>query len=91
MEWTGALATTTSLDSTLRILAVVGLFVWALLEGTVLDRPYPHSVVELYSIPFTRLLLLVLVVLSAIWCPRVGILAAASYVLLASDLNFFLR
>jgi fumarate reductase subunit D len=91
MDWTSALAGKGSVDSALRLSAVILLFVWALMEGSVLDRPYPHSLVELYSIPFTRLLLLVILVLSAIWCPTVGILAATSYILLASDLNFFLR
>lgn len=85
------LAPSSKTDGMLRIAIALALLLWSATEGLTLDKPYPPGLLELYSYPITRLLLLLFVALSAIWCPRVGIMAAVAYIVLAADLNFFLR
>ncbi len=89
MEWIQALAPSSQNDKYLRIVAVAFLFIWNLLVATHLEYPYPASLVDAYAIPLTRMFLLGLVVLSAMWCPSVGIMAAMAYVCLGADVLFF--
>lgn len=86
-----ALAPGSKTDGILRLAVSLVLLAWVAFQGMTLEAPYPHGIVELYAFPLTRLLLLLFVLLSAIWCPRVGIMAAVAYVMLSADLNFFLR
>ena len=89
MEWIQALAPTSEQDKYLRIVAVIFLFTWNWLIATHLENPYPLSLVDAYAIPLTRVFLLGLVILSAMWCPSVGIMAAMAYVCLGADVLFF--
>ncbi len=52
---------------------------------------YPHTLIDTYALPLTRLFLLALVLLAASWCPTVGILAALAYVFLGADTLFLTR
>jgi hypothetical protein len=54
-----------------------------------LETPYPTPLIEAYALPVTRILLLALVLLSAAWCPMVGVLMALAYVCLGADVLFF--
>jgi len=56
-----------------------------------METPYPPPLVEIYALPLTRLLLLLLVLVSAYWSPVVGILAAFAYVSLGADVIYFTR
>lgn len=85
------LAPSSKTDGVLRLVVAIGLLLWTTFEGLPLDKPYPPGLLHMYAFPLTRLLLLLFVALSAIWCPRVGIMAAVAYIVLAADLNFFLR
>ena len=75
----------------MRIGMVFLLFLWAVLIATRLETPYPESLVEAYALPATRVLLLGLVILAAIWSPTVGILAAFAFVCLGADVLFLTR
>ena len=90
MSWGSILSSSSKLDSVARVLAATVLLLWCVLEGTHLERPYSPDLVEFYSLPLTRLVLIAAVILLSIWCPRVGISAALAYAFLAADLNFFL-
>ena len=89
MEWIKALAPTSEKDKYMRIVAAIFLLIWNWLVSTHLEVPYPSSLVEAYATPLTRIGLLSLVILSAYWCPTVGILAAFAYVSLGADVLFF--
>lgn len=80
-----------SVDTNLKIGIILGLFLWNVLVSTRLETPYPESLVEVYALPFTRILLLTLVILSAVWCPTVGIMAALAFVCLGADVIFLTR
>ena len=76
-------------DRMLRATFVVLLLVWNVLVSTHMETPYPSLLIELYATPLTRIFLLGLVVLSAIWCPTVGVMAALAYISLGADTLFF--
>jgi hypothetical protein len=76
-----------SVDTSLKIGIVLCLFLWNIFVSSRLETPYP----EVYALPFTRVLLLALVILSAIWSPTVGIMAALAFVCLGADVIFLTR
>ena len=76
-----------SLDSILRLSAVVimALLIWN--YSLVYQSPYPEKLVELEQHPWWRALLVIAIVLGALWCPRVGVLLALAAVLYMSDVG----
>lgn len=80
-----------SVDTNLKIGIILCLFLWNVFVSTRLETPYPESLVEVYALPFTRVLLLGLVILSAVWCPTVGLMAALAFVCLGADVIFLTR
>ncbi len=88
MSWIDSLQPTSAQDKFLRLAAVAVLVLWNWHIGTSLQEPYPKPLVDAYSIPLTRFALLSFVVLAAMWCPSVGILAAFAYVALGADVMF---
>jgi hypothetical protein len=78
-------------ESVLCILLTVLLVVWNWQVATRIEIPYPPIVVDLYAIPLTRIALLALVTLSALWSPAVGMMAALAFVCLGADVIFFTR
>jgi len=79
------------LDNKLKLFVILALALWNLLVGTLVETPYPESLVELYAVPLTRIFLLGLVLVSAYWCPNVGIMAALAYICLGADVIFFTK
>ncbi len=88
MNWLEAILPSNSTDRMLRLGMILLLGLWNLFIGLRIEIPYPISLVEAYGIPLSRAFLLLLVVLSAAWCPTVGVLAALAYINLAGDVSF---
>ena len=80
-----------SVDTNLKVGIILCLFLWNVFVSTRLETPYPENLVEVYALPFTRVLLLGLVILSAVWCPTVGLMAALAFVCLGADVIFLTR
>jgi hypothetical protein len=80
-----------SLDNQMRIGMIFLFFLWNVLIATRLETPYPETLVEAYALPATRILLLGLVILAAVWSPTVGIMAAFAFVCLGADVLFLTR
>jgi len=89
MSWVDVLKPSDEVDKYLRLTVALFLFIFNVLIGTNLETPFPSLLVDAYSVPLTRIALLVLVLLSAYWCPSVGIMAALAYVSLGADVLFF--
>ena len=87
--WENMLTPYSKVDGYLRVGVAATLFFWLWFVGFHMETPYPPALIEAYALPLTRILLLLLVLTSAIWCPTVGILAALSYVCLGADVIFF--
>ncbi len=89
MSWIDVLQPSDKVDKYLRLSFAILLFCFNVVVATNLETPFPNLLVEAYSIPLTRIALLVLVLLSSMWCPSVGIMAALAYVSLGADVLFF--
>jgi hypothetical protein len=87
--WADSLASSTTLDKMMRLTVAATLIIWLWMVGTRIETPYPEILVDMYALPLTRVMLLVLVLAAASWCPTVGILAAMAYVCLGADVIFF--
>ena len=67
-------------DMFLRMIMVLALFGWNVVEGLSLRTPYPATMVALWDSPVWRMALLLAIWLGAEWCPRVGIMTALAVV-----------
>lgn len=75
----------TDLSNNLRLGITFILLLWNVFVSTNLETPYPSFLVDMYAIPITRLFLLATVLLTILWCPSAGIMAAFAYICLGSD------
>ena len=75
------------LDATARTLVTVSFFIWNLYEGSVFEAPYDKTLVKLYSFPLFRFTLVLLVLVSAYWCPRVGAMVALAVFFYFEDME----
>lgn len=74
------------LDASLRIIIILALLGWNVLEGLSLRTPYPVTMVKLWESPIWRISLLVAIWLGAEWCPRVGLMTALATVLYITNM-----
>ncbi len=88
-KWSSILEPQSTFDAKARVVIAGCLLLYNWLVATHLETPYPTALVEIYSVPLSRLLLVGLVLLSASWCPTVGILSALAYICLAADVVSF--
>lgn len=70
---------------------VVLLSLWNVLIATRMETPYPETMVELYALPFTRLLLLLVVIGLSMWDAQITILAALAFICLGADVIFLTK
>lgn len=70
---------------------VVLLSLWNVLIATRMETPYPETMVELYALPFTRLLLLLVVIGLSMWDAQIAILAALAFICLGADVIFLTK
>lgn len=70
---------------------IVLLSLWNVLVATRMETPYPESMVELYALPFTRLLLLLVVIALSMWDAQITILAALAFICLGADVIFLTK
>ena len=55
--------------------------------SSLMERPYHQKLAMLYLHPWWRILVLLLVLFAALWCPRVGIVTAFIAFLYLNDMN----
>jgi len=70
---------------------VVVLSLWNVLVATRMETPYPETMVELYALPFTRLLMLLVVIGLSMWDAQIAILAALAFICLGADVIFLTK
>jgi hypothetical protein len=75
------------IEATMQIIALFLIFVWLMLYGTVFEVPYPKQLVELHALPLWRLVLVILVLVAANWCPRVGLYTGLAVFFYLADLE----
>ena len=75
------------IDATARTIVTSLFFIWNLYEGSVFESPYDKTLVRLYSFPLFRFALVLLVLVAAYWCPRVGIMVALAVFFYMEDME----
>jgi len=64
------------LDKPLQGILVAALFLWNTVEGAIFENVYPVALVRLYKYPIWRVSVILLIILSADWCPYLALMLA---------------
>ena len=86
-NWPSFLSFQNTTDGLLRGVVVIIAAIVLVFYSTVFEQEYSKNLTDLYIAPWWRLLVALLVLTSAIWCPRVGILIALLVFFYLSDMN----
>lgn len=79
-----------TLDGATRLFVVAAVSILLIFYSTVFEVEYSTKLVELYLLPWWRLLIALLILAGAIWCPRVAIVTAALVVFYFADMHTLL-
>ena len=90
MKWPEMLTFSSTVDGASRLFVVAAVSILLLFYSTVFEVEYSTKVVELYLLPWWRLLIALLIVAGAIWCPRVAIVTAALVFFYFADMHTLL-
>jgi hypothetical protein len=85
--WPTFLSFQSNTDGVFRALAVFLALIVTVKYSAIFEEDYSKKLTDLYLAPWWRLLVVLLVLTSAIWCPRVGILVALIVFFYLSDMN----
>jgi len=55
--------------------------------SSLFEQEYHTKLIDLYVYPWWRILIIFLVITSALWCPRIGILVGLAVFFYLSDMN----
>ncbi len=86
-NWPAFLSFQGNTDGIFRALAVAIAIVVIIKYSTLFEEEYTQKLTNLYIYPWWRILIVLLVISSAIWCPRVGILVSLIVFFYLSDMN----
>jgi len=86
-SWPSFLSFQGTTDGIFRAIAVVLAGVLIVKYSTLFEERYAQKLTDLYIHPWWRILIVLLALTSAIWCPRVGILVALAVFFYLSDMN----
>jgi hypothetical protein len=85
--WPSFLSFQGNTDGIFRALTVTLAAVLIVKYSTLFEEEYSEKLTSLYIYPWWRIIVILLVLTSAIWCPRVGILIALIVFFYLSDMN----
>ena len=74
-------------DGLFRAIAVLLASLFLINYSTLFEEHYSNKLTSLYIDPWWRILVVLLVLTSALWCPRVGIIIAFIVFFYLSDMN----
>lgn len=77
-------------DGPARVAAMLLLAVVAVFYSMPFEAEYSRTMVDLYMFPWWRLLVVLAVLTAALWCPRVGIVAALAAFFYLADMGTLL-
>ena len=86
-SWPSFLSFQGTTDGVLRAIAVIMTVVVIVRYSSLFEEEYSKKLTALYIHPWWRILVVLLMLSSAIWCPRVGILIALLVFFYLSDMN----
>ena len=85
--WLENLSNRHSSDGVFRVIFVILASIFLVNYSSLFEEHYSEKLTELYIHPWWRILVVLLVVTSAMWCPRVGIIIAFIVFFYLSDMN----
>jgi len=85
--WPSFLSFQGTTDGIFRAIAVILAGIVIVRYSTLFEEEYTKKLTALYIHPWWRILVVLLLISSAIWCPRVGILIALLVFFYLSDMN----
>lgn len=88
--WTSFLSFEGNTDGIFRALVVLLAGVIIVSYSTIFEEEYSKKLTNLYIQPWWRILVVLLALTSAMWCPRVGILVALIVFFYLSDMNMLI-
>lgn len=77
-------------DGILRALTLLAIGIAIIKYGSIFEQEYTDKLTDLYIHPWWRLLIVLLLLFSAIWCPRVGILMGLLVFFYLSDMGMLI-
>ena len=86
-SWLQQLSFSQSADGIFRVIIVILAGIFFVHYSTLFEERYSKKLTELYIHPWWRFLVVLLVLTSAMWCPRVGIVIAFIVFFYLSDMN----
>lgn len=86
-SWPSFLSFQGTTDGIFRSIAVTLTAIVIIKYSSLFEEEYTKKLTDLYIYPWWRILVVILVLTSAIWCPRVGILIALVVFFYLSDMN----
>lgn len=90
-SWPTFLSFQGNTDGVFRALAVLLVGVVIVKYSAIFEEEYSQKLTDLYIAPWWRILVVLLVLTAAIWCPRVGILVALVVFFYLSDMDLLVR
>lgn len=89
-SWPSFLSFYGTTDGIFRAIAVILVSVIIVRYSTLFEEEYAKKLTDLYIHPWWRILVVFLIITSAMWCPRVGILVALVVFFYLTDMNTLL-
>jgi hypothetical protein len=86
-NWPSFLSFKGSVDGIFRALMVLVAGIVIVKYSTLFEEEYSQKLTDLYIHPWWRILVVILGISAAIWCPRVGILVGLIVFFYLSDMN----
>ena len=85
--WPAWLAVDGTVDGIFRFISIMFVAFLIISYSALFEQEYSEKLTSLYIYPWWRILLVLLVFTSALWCPRVGLLVAFAVFFYLSDMN----
>jgi hypothetical protein len=85
--WPAWLSVDSTADGVFRFIAIMFVAFLIISYSSLFEQEYSEKLTGLYIYPWWRILLVLLVLSSAMWCPRVGLLVAFAVFFYLSDMN----
>jgi len=90
-QWPSFLSFQGNTDGALRAIIVLISTVIIIKYSSLFEEEYTKKLTDLYIYPWWRIMIVLLLTSSAVWCPRVGILIALIVFFYLSDMNTLIR
>jgi hypothetical protein len=89
-SWASFLLFDGTIDGVLRAFIVFVVGIAIVKYGSLFEQEYTDKLTDLYIRPWWRLLIVLLLIFSALWCPRVGILMGLLIFFYLSDMGMLI-